>query len=78
MTFDEMFDAMIGFNEMEKSRQEIYLWGVRKQLAYAAWCAGNKDYKETDAFSLDLDEEARKERFKNMEPIKVTVDGKRE
>lgn len=75
MTLAELFDAIGGFNKHEQEKREWYLWGVRKQIAFAAWIGGNKDLREEDIYSLELDEEMRKQRYANMTPIKVTTDG---
>lgn len=78
MTLGEVCDAIIAHSEMEQQRLQWQLWGVRKQIIWAIRCAGNNDIKEDEIFSLDIDDEIRKERIKNMEPIKVTQYGTNE
>lgn len=75
MTLAELFDAIDGYNEQEKTRLEWMLFAARKQIVTARWIAGDKDCREEDVFHLDLDDELREARYKNMEPIKVTVHG---
>lgn len=75
MTLGEVCDAIIAHSEMEHQRLQWQLWGVRKQIIWAIRCAGDNNYKEQDVFELDIDDEIRKDRIKNMEPIKVTEYG---
>lgn len=75
LTLAELFDAIIGFNELEQERLQWNLWGVRKQIHYAVLIAGNKDVREEDIFTLEIDDEIRAARIKDMEPIKVTEHG---
>ncbi len=78
MTLAELCDAIIGHNEEERERLQWQLWAVRKQIIWAIRCAGDNDFKEQDVFPLEIDEEIKRERIANMEPIKVIEHGDRE
>lgn len=74
----DLHDAIAGFQELERRRNQEYLEGVRFTCFYTLRAAGAK-VKLLDVFELDQDIEARKQRIKRLKPIQkieVKADGK--
>jgi hypothetical protein len=78
LTLAELFDAINGFNKARKTDLDWMLWATRKQIAYALAIGGKQDVREEDIYPLDLDDQLREQRIKNLEPIKVTEHGNSE
>lgn len=77
MTLAELYDAIIGANEADKHDLQWQLWGIRKAIYFQInFANGAKEHvREEDIFSLEMDEELKRQRLANMQEIKVTEHG---
>lgn len=72
LTLGELMDAISGHFEFEQTRLQWSLWGVRKTIYAQLASVGVKDLKEEDIFPLEMDEQLRKERHRNMPMMTFT------
>lgn len=77
MTMAELYDAITGATEHERNQLQWHLWGIRKAIYFQVnYANGAKDHvKEEDIFSLEMDEELKRQRFANMKEITITEHG---
>jgi len=77
MTMAELYDAITGATEHEQNQLQWHLWGIRRAIYFQVnYPNGVKnEVKEEEIFSLEMDDELKRQRFANMKEIKVTEHG---
>lgn len=74
-TLAELLDAVNALRAYDEGIADMFSWGVR-EVSYWSAAPMSKNLKRTDIYDHKFDKEAKKRRFKNTKPMKVTIDGK--